>query len=249
MSRAIPRTVARAPSATDYLSEIEEMVSAWEMYRSGRLGEIAHLLTEMVKGLTPLTFPETRLAFLRDMLETVDDSEKRIEQRLQIGKVLMDLARWKECEEQQRRALAEAEALANLELRALVLNNLAWLLEHANRLGEAESLMLRALETAEIAHGERHPHMVHFLGNLASLLHDTRHVKEAELLMLRASEVAEVAFGERRPDAVPHLGHLASLLHKSSCTKEAEPLMCRALEIDEAAFGPQHPIVAVRSNN
>ncbi len=98
VSRAISRTVARAPSTTDYLSEIEEMVSAWEMYRSGRLEEFAHRLTEMGKGLTPLTFSETRLAFLQDTLESVDDSEKRIEQRLQIGKVLMDLARWKECE-------------------------------------------------------------------------------------------------------------------------------------------------------
>ena len=249
VSRAISRTVARAPSTTDYLSEIEEMVSAWEMYRSGRLEEFAHRLTKMGKGLTPLTFSETRLAFLRDTLESVDDSEKRIEQRLQIGKVLMDLARWKECEEQQRRALAEAEALANLGLRALVLNNLAYLLEHTNRLGEAESLMLRALEIVEIAHGERHSHMVPFLGNLASLLHDTSRVKEAESLMLRALEVAEVAFGERRPDAVPFLGHLASLLHKSNCNKEAEPLFHGALEIDEAAFGPQHPIVAVRSNN
>ena len=59
-------------------------------------------LAEMGDGLTQRTFYEVRLAVLRDTLESVDDSEERIAQRLGIAAVLMDLARWKECEEQQR---------------------------------------------------------------------------------------------------------------------------------------------------
>ena len=240
VSRAILRTVESAPSETNYLSEIEEMVAAWEMYRSGRLEEFAHRLTEMGKGLTPLTFSETRLAFLRDTLESVDDAEKRIEQRLRIGEVLIYLARWKECEEQQRCALAEAEALSNSEVLALASNHLAYLLEHTNRLEEAESLMRRALEATEIAFGERHPNVVPLLGNLGSLLNNTSRVEEAKPLMRRALEIAEIAFGEGRPEAVPYLGHLASLLNKSNYTKDAEPLMRRALKAAGITCGERH---------
>ena len=46
-------------------------------------------------------------------MESMGDSEVRIAQRLRIAEVLMDLARWKESEEQQRHALAEATALAH----------------------------------------------------------------------------------------------------------------------------------------
>lgn len=74
------------------------------------------------------------------------DGSERITQRLRIALVLMELARWKESEEQQRHALTEATALADVELVALVSNNLATLLMDTNRLGEADRLMRRALE-------------------------------------------------------------------------------------------------------
>ena len=115
VSRSIARIVASAPSAPDYLTEIEEMIAAWEMHRSGELEAFAHRLAEMGKGLTVRTFSETRLAFLQDTLESVDNPEERIAQRLRIATVLMDLARWKESEEQQRQALAEATTLPNGE--------------------------------------------------------------------------------------------------------------------------------------
>ena len=37
VSRSIARIVTHAPPDSDYLSEIEEMIAAWEMYRSGDL--------------------------------------------------------------------------------------------------------------------------------------------------------------------------------------------------------------------
>ena len=118
VSRSIARIVGSAPSAPDYLSEIEEMIAAWEMHRSGDLEKFAHRLAEMGQGLTLRTFSETRLAFLRDTLESVGSAEERIAQRLRIAAVLMDLARWEECEEQQHHALAEAMAIADARLVA-----------------------------------------------------------------------------------------------------------------------------------
>ena len=249
VSRSIARIVASAPPAPDYLSEIQEMISAWEMHRSGEFEAFAHRLAEMGKGLTLRTFSETRLAFLQDALESVGNSEERIAQRLRIAAVLMDLARWEECEEQQRHALDEATALGDAELVAVASNDLAQLLQRTSRLGEAEPLMRRALEIDEAAFGEQHPTVAKRLNNLAMLLHQTNRNEEAEPLLRRALEIDETAFGERHPEVATDLNNLAYLLHRTNRTEEAEPLLRHALEIDETAFGERHPEVATDLNN
>ena len=244
VSGSIARIVASTPPAPDYLSEIEEMIAAWEMHRSGEFEAFAHRLAEMGEGLTLRTFSETRLAFLQDTLENLGSSEERIAQRLRIAAVLMDLARWKECEEQQRDALAEARALPNAKLVATASNDLAHLLWRTNRLAEAEPLMQSALEIDEIALGERHPTVAINLNNLAMLLRDTNRLEEAEPLLRRAQEITEAALGERHPNVAIRLNNLAILLQETNRPKEAEPLLRRALEITESAFGKQHPNVA-----
>ena len=249
VSRSIARIVAQAPSAPNHLSEIEEMITAWEMHRSGELEAFAHRLAEMGKGLTLRTFSETRLAFLREMLDSLGDAEDRITQRLRIGAVLMHLARWEECEEQQRHALAEALEFANSRLVAVASNDLAHLLQNTNRLGEAEPLMLRALEIDTAAFGEHHPAVARDLNNLANLLHDTHRIEEAEPLIRRALEIDEAAFGEQHPSVARDLSNLAGLLLDTNRIQEAEPLMRRALEIDAAAFGEHHPAVAADYGN
>ena len=249
VSRSIASIVVNAPSAPNYLTEIEEMIAAWEIHRSGEFEAFAHRLAEMGKGLTLRTFSETRLAFLRDTLKNIGNSEERIAQRLRIAEVLMELARWKECEEQQRNALAEAKALANVTLVARASNNLASLLQRINRLGEAEPLIRQALEIAEASFGKHHPILAICLNNLATLLKDTDRIEEAEALMRRALAIAETAFGNQHPTAAAHLSNLATLLKDTNRIDEAEPLMRRALKIAEATFGKQHPTVAIRLNN
>ena len=246
VSQSIARIATSTPPAPDYLSEVGEMIAAWEMHRSGELEEFAHRLAEMGKGLTLRTFSETRLAFLRDTLESMGNSEERIMQRLRIAAVLEELARWKESEEQQRRALAEATALANAKIVAVVSNDLAALLLNTNRLGEAEPLMRRALEINEFAFGNQHPTVAICLNNLAALLLNTNRLGEAEPLMRRALEINEAVFGNRHPTVAICLRNLAVLLLNTNRLGDAEPLMRRALEIDEAAFGNQHPTVAMQ---
>ena len=249
VSRSIARIAASTPPAPDYLSEIEEMIAAWEMHRSGELEAFAHRLAVMGKGLTLRTFSETRLAFLRETLDSLGNAEDRIAQRLRIAAVLMDLARWEECEEQQRHALAEALELANSRLVAVASNDLARLLQSTNRLGEAEPLMRRALQIDEAAFSGQHPSVARDLNNLANLLQDTNRIAEAEPLIRRALEIDEAALGEQHPSVARDLSNLASLLLDTNRTQEAEPLMRRALEIDVAAFGEQHPAVATDYGN
>ena len=244
VSRSIARIVESVPSALDYLSEIEEMIAAWEMHRSGELEEFAHRLAEMGKGLTLRTFSETRLAFLRDSLESVGNSKERIAQRLRIAAVLMELARWKECEEQQRRALAEATALADAQLVAVASNNLAQLLRHTNRLEESELLMRQALNSGQATFGKQHPSVATYLNNFASLLWETCRLKEAELLMRRALEIDEAALGEQHPSVATRLHNLAQILRSTNRPSEAEPLMRRSLDILDTfrrETGHEHP--------
>ena len=249
VSQSIARIVASTPPAPDYLSEIEEMIAAWEMHRSGELEEFAHRLAEMGKGLTLRTFSETRLAFLRDALESVSDSETRIGLRLRIAAVLMDLARWEECEKQQRLALADATALADAEFIARASNELAQLLMRTSRFGEAEPLMRQALDMCVAAFGELHPTVASCLSNLATLLQDTNRIEEAEPLMRRALEIDEATLGEQHPTVAIYLNNSAMLLRDTNRIEEAEPLMRRALEINEATLGEQHPSVAICLNN
>ena len=249
VSRSIARIVASTPPTPNYLSEIEEMVAAWEMHRSGEFEAFAHRLVEMGKKLTLRTFSETRLAFLQDTLESVGSSEKRIAQRLKIASVLLDLARWGAAEKQLRHALDEATGLANPKLIAIASNDLAQLLHRTNRIEEAMPLIRRALEITEATFGKRHPAVASFLNNSAILLHETSRPEEAELLMRQALEIDEAAFGKRHPAVAIDFGNLAILLQDTNRIEEAELLMRQALEIDEAAFGKRHPAVAIRLNN
>ena len=249
VSRSIARVVSSTPSAPDYLAEIEDMIAAWETHRSGELEAFAHRLAEMGKGLTLRTFSETRLAFLRDTLESVDDVEARITLRLRIAAVLMDLARWEECEEQQRKALVEATVGTNSTLVARASNELAQLLQCTNRLEEAAPLIRLALEIDETVRGKQHPAVAKDLNILGTLLLETGRIEEAEQLLRRALEIDVAAFDGQHPTVARDLNNLATLLLDTNRIEEAEPLLRRALKIDVAAFGDDHPTVATVLGN
>ena len=72
----IAESSAYAIKTPDYLSEIEEMIAVWEMHRSGNVEEFAHRLSNMEKGLTLRTFSETKLSFLQDTRESIEDHEE-----------------------------------------------------------------------------------------------------------------------------------------------------------------------------
>ena len=249
VSRSIARIAGGAESTPDYLSEIEEMIACWEDHRSGDFESFAHRLTSMGGELTLRKFSETRLSFLQDTLESLSDPEARVELRLNIASVLEELARWEETEDQLRPALAEANALSDSKLVAAASNNLALLLQHTNRIKEAEPLMRQALAINEVAFGNQHPTVATGFSNLALLLSETNRFEEAEPMMRQALAIDEAAFGNQHPTVAIRLNNLASLLKDTNRFEETESLMRQALAIDEAAFGNQHPTVATDLNN
>ena len=249
VSQSIARIVKSNASAPDYLGEIAEMIECWQLHRSGELEQFAKRLNEIGEGLTLRTFSQAKFEFLRDALESTVNREERIIQRLRIANVLMDLTRWKECERQQRLALAEAEELANPMLVARASSDLAQLLHETNRLGEAEPLMRRALEIDETALGRHHPDVAIRLNGLARLLVATSRFSEAEPLYRRALKITEAALGRHHHVVAIRLNNLAALLWETDRFEEAEPMMRRAVEISEAAHGTHHPDTAIRLNN
>ena len=249
VSQSIARIITSNRSAPDYLAEVDDMIACWEMYRSGEFENFANRLIEMGEGLTLRAFSETKLDFLRATLESIDDSEKRIMQRLRIATELRALARWDESETQHREALAEAKVQANTGLIAVALSNLGLLLQDTNRIGEAEPLIRQALEIEEASYGEHHPTVAIGLNNLAMLLQNTNRIGEAEPLMRRALEVKKASYGEHHPAVATELSNLAMLLQATNRIGEAEPLMRRALEVKKASYGEHHPAVAIGLNN
>ena len=249
VSQSIARIITSNRSAPDYLAEVEDMIACWEMHRSGEFENFANRLIEMGEGLTLRTFSETKLDFLRATLESIDDPEQRIMQRLRIATELRALARWDECETQQREALAEAKVHANTRLIAVALSNLGLLLQDTNRIEEAEPLMRGALEINKASYGEKHPTVAIGLNNLAMLLKATNRIEEAEPLMRGALEINKASYGEKHPTVAIDLSNLGMLLQDTNRIEEAEPLMRGALEINKASYGEKHPTVAIGLNN
>ena len=249
VSRAIARIVTHEQSAPDYLSEIEEMIECWELHRSGQLEAFAHRIKEIGQGLTLQTYSEAKLTFLQDALESMNDLEERIEQRLRIASVLRKLTRWNTAETQLRSALAEAESLANAELVAFASNQLACVLYNSGQFEEAEPLVRQALDIHRDTLGSQHPVVAVHLNNLAMLLRDTNRTEEAEQLMRQALKIGQATLGDQHPILARHLSSLAVLLRNTNRVEEAERLLRRSLEIDQATLGSQDPTLAHHLND
>ena len=249
ISQTIARTVPLNQSTTDHLSEIEEMIECWELHRNGQLEAFAHRIKNIGQGLTLRTFSKAKLKFLLGALESMNDPEERIRQRLGIASVLGELERWDEAEEQLRRALSEAESLANTILVASASNQLGGVLYQTSQFEEAEQLIRRVLDISRDTLGGQHPIVAVHLNNLAMLLRDTNRIEEAERLVRQALEIDETTLGDRHPTFAVHLNSLASLLRITNRIEEAEALARRALEIDQATLDSQDLTLARHSND
>jgi uncharacterized protein HemY len=132
---------AQTEPATDYLTEIQDLITAWDEHRDGNLEGFIRRLKEWGEGLNFRSFSRAKLAFLEDNLSEVPAGPERILLRLKIGNLHRELAQWKGAEIQLRAALAEAEQLENGNFLSVTLNSLALLLKDTNRLTEAEPLL------------------------------------------------------------------------------------------------------------
>ena len=130
-----------------------------------------------------------------------------------IGMLFLERAQWNTAEKE----FLEAQRFVEEEKdTAVVLNNLAQLLQATNRLEEAEPLMKRALVIDEKSYGPEHPNVARDLNNLAQLLKATNRLEEAEPLMKRALVIDEKSYGPEHPRVATELNNLAQLLQATT---------------------------------
>jgi tetratricopeptide (TPR) repeat protein len=235
---------AESEPELDYLTEVEELITCWDSLRAGDLESFVDKVKLLGKGLTFKTWSEAKIAFLREHLNLLPDAKDRIEMRLRLGNLLMELARWSEAEPELRAAHTESTEIKDEVLQSRAMNDLSLLLQDTNRLTEAETLMRCALLIDEKSYGAEHPRVAIELNNLSMLLKDTNRQAEAEPLMRRALAIDELSYGAVHPNVARDFNNLAVLLHATNRLAEAERLIRQALAINEEYYGAEHPNVA-----
>ena len=120
---------------------------------------------------------------------------------------------------------------------------------HAGRFGEAEPLLVRALETRERVLGAEHPDTLTSVNNLAWLYERQGRYGEAEPSYLRALAGCERVLGAEHPDTLTSVNNLAGLYRSQGRFGEAEPLYLRALAAKERVLGAEHPSTLTSVNN
>ncbi len=116
------------------------------------------------------------------------------------------------------------------------------------RLGEAEKLLLAAVQEAE-KFGEQDPRWAGSLLGLAAVYKEQGKYAQVEPLLQRALAIGEKALGPGHPAVATRLNNLAALYDEQGKYTEAEPLYRRTLAIVEKALGPEHPQVATVLEN
>jgi tetratricopeptide (TPR) repeat protein len=132
---------------------------------------------------------------------------------------------------------------------AILIGNLALLLQETGRFEEAERCYREVIATKATALGRDDPELASSLTNLADLLRMTGRSSEAEPLLREAIRIKETALGRDHPSLAISLNNLGNALRGMSRPAEAEPLYREAIAIEEKAHGPGHPHVAAARHN
>jgi tetratricopeptide (TPR) repeat protein len=144
---------------------------------------------------------------------------------------------------------AASELMPEDPSAAVILDNLATVLEDQGALAEARPLFERALAIREQQLGPEHPDTATSLNNLGKLLHEQGALAEARPLLERALAIYEQQLGPEHPHTAAVLNTLGRLLYVQGSLAEARPLFERAVAICEQQLGPEHPRTATSLNN
>jgi tetratricopeptide (TPR) repeat protein/tRNA A-37 threonylcarbamoyl transferase component Bud32 len=126
---------------------------------------------------------------------------------------------------------------------AEVLNSRGTVLQHLERLDEAEADFAAALQIQQARAGAS-ADVAAVLSNLAQIAHTRGDYQTAEQRYRRVLEIARATLSPADPALGDYLYNLAVLLHERGVYDEAETLYEEALANNRAAFGERHPEVA-----
>jgi tetratricopeptide (TPR) repeat protein len=141
-------------------------------------------------------------------------------------------------------------------INAVRLNNLAGRYTDFDRLKEAESLLLEALELEESRLKSNDPALAITISNLAHVHLKRKDFEKAEALFLRAAEITRDGRGVDSAEYGISLSNLGLLYGQrwqataqAAALIEAEKCMTQALTVTRRARGVRHPETATRHHN
>ena len=109
------------------------------------------------------------------------------------------------------------------------------------RYNEAETPILRVMETRRRMLGPEHPDTLTSMSNLASTYWNQGRWTEAEELEVQVMEIARRVLGPEHPSTLTSMGNLASTYTNQGRLTEAEELEVQVMETRRRVLGPEHP--------
>ncbi|MBU0487443.1 MAG: CHAT domain-containing protein [Bacteroidetes bacterium] len=128
-------------------------------------------------------------------------------------------------------------------------NNLAVLYKDQGNYNDAETYIVKAVETAKVSPGEKAPAYAIILNNQAIIYQATGRYKEAETILLKALSVASEELKEKSPSYIKMKVNLALLYQLLGRYDEAETIYLEAIEMKKKRLGTGHPDYAVMLRN
>jgi tetratricopeptide (TPR) repeat protein len=127
---------------------------------------------------------------------------------------------------------------------AVLLNDLALILQARKEYTSAESLFRRALAVQQQTLGADHPAAASTLSNLGTLLQAKGDLAQAEQMERSAVRIFEQKLGPASAELATACTNLADVLWSKKDFSSAAKLYRRAVSIDESVYGPDNPEVA-----
>ncbi len=134
-------------------------------------------------------------------------------------------------------------------MRAELMSTMGEVYQKLGIYGQAERLLVDALETASDSLGDDHLETALTRSKLAVLYSEQGRYSEAEPLFRRVLEVRQRRLGDSHPDSLEALHHLAVVTMRQGRLDEAEPLFIRTLEARRRALGDDDPDTLLSRNN
>jgi DNA-binding MarR family transcriptional regulator len=229
-------------NATDYLSEIEELISCWESHRDNDLEGFVEKLRNLGGPLNNTNWSMMKIQFLTDHVGLVKDDSERFDLQMQLGDLLIEQAQWAAAEQLFTTLGVDLEEKGQKQLLAHAILGLARVLYKTNRISESEQLLVSALGKSEKGLGPDHPDVAAYLNDLAQLYKNTGRLTEAEPLMVRALAIDEKHFGSEHLRVAIRLNNLAQLYFVTNRLADSADLLKRGLALLRRHLGAEHPL-------
>jgi tetratricopeptide (TPR) repeat protein len=220
---------ARARDPADLWKE--QMTRATRSHRQGRFESASHLYASAL---------ETSQAFPPGDSRTLQTLAQRAELLLSRGQY--------EAAERDYRAIITAERASspiNAERLANALNNLAIFYIDLDRIAEAETLLVEAIEIRTALYGGEHPYVAVLLQNLGDAERRAANYPVSEQLLIRALSIYARSGREFWPEASIAQNNLALVLGASGRDHASETTHLDAIRLSIKARGERNTDVGV----